>query len=112
LKLYKNFFARFFLCENLQDTLSAFFKSLKEVLYAALACAMSGNSRQVVLHGCLPAETAAIHFAAWQHTGNKPVAQRYFPASPQPVLFPEQLNYRGVFALQAARLKGANPWLA
>jgi large subunit ribosomal protein L20 len=70
---------------------------------------LSGNSRQVVLHGCLPAETAAIHFAAWQHTGNKPVAQRYFSASPQPVLFPEQLNYRGVFALQAAPVKRSKP---
>jgi len=39
---------------------------------------MSGDSCQAVLHGCLPAENAAIHFAALYYTGNKPVAQRYF----------------------------------
>jgi len=39
---------------------------------------MSGNSCQAVLHGCLPAENAAIHFATLQHTGTNPLREAVF----------------------------------
>src|SRR5882672_1881073 len=101
---------------------------------------MSGDSCQAELHGCLPAENAAIYSQCCSGSdlvgaifGSKPVARRYFSALPQPVLFPEKLNRRSVsrfcsgwsfacfacrglpedrFLLRIARLKEQNPWLA
>jgi hypothetical protein len=68
---------------------------------------MSGNSCQAALHGCLPAETAAIYFAALQRPPSgghlrkqtrcaKLPYRKRRAASPQPVLFPEKLNCRSV----------------
>jgi hypothetical protein len=67
---------------------------------------MNGDSCQAVLHGCLPAENAAIYFAALQHTGTNPLRNAIF-ALPQPVLLPHKKE-KG--RLDPA--KGANPWLA
>src|SRR5713226_342500 len=64
----------------------------------------SGASCQAALHGCPPAEIAAIYFAAQQHTSETnplreaALLQKKGP-SPQPVSFPGKMNYRGVFRL-------------
>jgi hypothetical protein len=39
---------------------------------------MSGDSCQAALHGCLPAENAAIHSAALQHSGTNPLREAVF----------------------------------
>jgi hypothetical protein len=48
----------------------------------------SANSCQAVLHGCLPAENAAIHFAALQHTPEtNPLREAVFPRRRNPFCF-------------------------
>jgi hypothetical protein len=99
-------------------------KADSKSLQAALGFFESGASCQAALHGCLPAENVAIHIAAIEHTGIKPVARSCLSASPQPVLFPERTPTRGVFRLcsagpfagylhfESSGQKEQNPWLA
>jgi large subunit ribosomal protein L20 len=78
-------------------------KDAERVLYAALGFLTSGDSCQAVPHGCLQAETAAIHFAALDYPGTNPLRNAICPRCRNLFCFRETLNHRGVFGLCCGR---------
>jgi hypothetical protein len=67
---------------------------------------MSGASCQAALHGCLPAETAAIYFAAPQHTPEtNPLREAVVPRRRNPFCFQKKRIAETFLAFRSAGLQ-------